>query len=156
MNIEYLGNKSLLEQPMVAFLAPSHVSPLAVLPTLDWATAMSCGIRPVVSGFTSRLEKEVWNVLARGTAPIVMVTAQYRYKRVPAPLLPLLDSNRLLIISLGLGTRLNRQLATKRNAYVATLATELVFPSIDKSSSLYPIYNDAKLHGKEVNILIQE
>lgn len=156
MNVEYLGNNALLEQEMTAFLAPSRVSPVAVLPTLDWASAMSHGSRPVVSGFTSRLEKEVLAVLARGTAPIVMVTAQYRYKRVPVHLQPLLDNYRLLIISLGLGTRLSRPFATKRNAYVATLATELVFPSINETSSLFPIYDDAKRHGKKVTILTQE
>ena len=141
---------------MTAFLAPSHVSPLAVLPTLDWASAMSHGTRPVVSGFTSRLEKEVLAVLARGTAPIVLVTAQHRYKRVPVHLQPLLDNYRLLIISLGLAHRLSRPLASKRNAYVATLATELMFPSIDCSSSLFTIYDDAKHNGKKVTILTQE
>lgn len=141
---------------MTAFLAPSRVSPVAVLPTLDWASAMSHGPRPVVSGFTSRLEKEVLAVLARGTAPIVLVTAQYRYKRVPVHLQPLLDNYRLLIISLGLAHRLSRPLASKRNAYVAQLATSIVFPSNDPASSLYPIYNNAKRHGKEVTILTQE
>lgn len=156
MNVEYLGNNALLEQEMTAFLAPSRVSPLAVLPTLDWASAMSHGTRPVVSGFTSRLEKEVLAVLARGTAPIVLVTAKHRYKRVPVYLQPLLDNYRLLIISLGLAHRLSRPLASKRNDYVAQLATSIVFPSNDPASSLYPIYNDAKRHGKKVTILTQE
>lgn len=156
MTVEYLGNKALLEREMTAFLAPSHVSPLAVLPTLDWASAMSHGTRPVVSGFTSRLEKEVLAVLARGTAPIVMVTARHRYKRVPAHLQPLLDNERLLIISLGLGTRLSRQKTAKRNAYVANLAAAIVFASINETSSLFPIYYYATHNDNKVTILTQE
>lgn len=151
--IEYLGNMALLEQELVAFLAPSRVSPLAVLPTLDWATEMARTGRVVVSGFTSRLEKEVFAVLARGTSPIVIVNVQHRYKRVPTTLKPLLDRNRLLIISLGLAPRLSRALATKRNAYVANLATELVFPTIEETSSLFPIYENAIAAGKTVKIV---
>lgn len=151
--IEYLGNMALLEQEMVAFLAPSRVSPLAVLPTLDWATEMARAGRTVVSGFTSRLEKEVFAILARGTSPIVLVTVQPRYKRVPAALKPLLDSNRLLIISLGMAPRLSRRNAPKRNAFVANLATHLVFPSIDTTSSLFPIYQSAATSGKPVSVL---
>ena len=155
MNVEYLGNMELLEQEIVAFLAPSQVSPLAVLPTLDWASEMARMEQVVVSGFTSRLEKEVWSVLARGTSPIVLVTVQHRYKRVPKELRSLLDCNRLLIISLGLAHRLSRPLAAKCNAYVASLAAKLVFPSIDETSTLYLIYQSASTAGKTVTILQQ-
>ena len=145
---------ALLEREKVAFLAPSQVSPLAVLPTLDWASEMARMEQVVVSGFTSRLEKEVWSVLARGTSPIVLVTVQHRYKRVPKELRSLLDCNRLLIISLGLAHRLSRPLAAKRNAYVATLATKLVFPSIDETSSLFPIYQTAIKDGIPIELII--
>lgn len=155
MNVEYLGNNALLEREMTAFLAPSQVSPLAVLPTLDWASEMARIGQVVVSGFTSRLEKEVFAVLARGTSPIVLVTVLHRYKRVPKELRSLLDCNRLLIISLGLAHRLSRPLAAKRNAYVASLAAKLVFPSIDETSTLYLIYQSASTAGKTVTILQQ-
>lgn len=155
MNVEYMGNVALMEREMTAFLAPSWVTPLSVLPTLDWATAMSHGTRPVVSGFTSRLEKEVFAVLVRGTAPIVLVIVPQRYKRVPAHLQPLLDSERLLIISLGLGTRLNRQLAAKRNNYVLKLATDIVFPAIHEQSSLFATYTAALTISKPVNVLFK-
>lgn len=39
---------------------------------------------------------------------------------------------------------------------IALLGIELVFPSIDCSSSLFTIYDDAKRHGKKVTILTQE
>ncbi len=155
MNVEYMGNVALMEREMTAFLAPSRVSPLSVLPTLDWATAMSHGTRPVVSGFTSRLEKEVLAVLVRGGAPIVLVNAHHGYKRVPAHLQPLLNNDRLLIISLGLGSRLNRQLAAKRNNYVVRLATDIVFPAIHEQSSLFATYSAAWTIGKPVNVLFK-
>lgn len=152
--IEYLGNKALLEHEMTAFLAPSQVSPVAVLPTLDWATEMARAGRTVVSGFSSRLEKEVFAVLARGTSPIVKVMVQSRYKQVPAALRPLLDSDRLLIISLGIANRLSRQTAPRRNAYVAEIAGELVFPSaISPDSSLYPLFANRRIMPKPIHLL---
>lgn len=151
--IEYLGNKALLEREMTAFLAPSHVSPLAVLPTLDWASAMSHGTRPVVSGFTSRLEKEVLAVLARGTSPIVKVMVTRKYKVVPRQYRQLLDSGRLLLVFLGLNSRLNRKNASCRNKYVATLAKEVVFPSINEDSSLFTLFIQLKNEGKPLMVL---
>ena len=153
MTVEYMGNKALLEREMTAFLAPSHVSPLAVLPTLDWAAEMASEERTVVSGFSSRLEKEVFAVLTRGTSPIVLVTVRPRYTHMPSNFKAMLDSGRLLIISLGLGVRLNRKNSPKRNEYVANLASEIVFPSINKDSSLFPLYERAVSTGKPVRLL---
>ena len=154
MRVEYLGNKALLEQEMTAFLAPGQVSPVAVLPTLDWATEMARTGRAVVSGFSSRLEKEVFAVLARGASPIVKVMVQSRYKQVPTALRPLLDSNRLLIISLGLANRLSRQTAQRRNAFVVEMADEVVFPAaISPTSSLYSLYANQRLGAKPIHLL---
>lgn len=152
--VEFLGNKDLLEREKVAFLAPSRVSPLAVLPTLDWATEIVQSGQVVVSGFSSRLEKEVFAVLARNNSPMVAVLVTSEYKKVPAKYLPLLDSGNLLIVFLGLGTRMNRQLASRRNDYVASVAAQVVFPSLTQTSMLYPLYQKLTLDGKAVKLLM--
>ena len=155
MNVEYMGNKALLGREMTAFLAPSHVSPLAVLPTLDWASEMSRSGRPVVSGFTSRLEKEVWSVLARNHSPMVAVLVRSKYKQIPARYLPLLESGVLLLVFLGLGTHLSRKLAARRNDYVASLASHIVFPSVTASSMLFPLYQGLACEQKDVKLLVE-
>lgn len=151
--IEYLGNTDLLNREKVAFLAPTNVEPLSVLPTLDWATEMARAGQVVVSGFSSRLESEVWDVLARGSSPIVMVLVRHKYKKIPMELRPLLDEGRLLIVFLEIASRLDRKTAPRRNAYVASLASEIVFPYVPLQSSLYPIYDAALSEGKTVLIL---
>ena len=154
--IEYLGNTDLLQRELTAFLAPSRIVPESVLPTLDWASQMARGGAVVVSGFTSRLEQDVWDVWQRAAAPMVMVNARHGYTRVPQHLLALLDQGRLLIISLGLGTRLNRKNAIQRNAYVASLASMVVFPSIDQTSSLFQLYRELTDNHKNVKLLISQ
>lgn len=151
--IEYLGNTDLLKQPMTAFLAPSKIAPESVLPTLDWATDMAQSGRVIVSGFSSRLETDVWDVLVRGSSSIVMVLVRHKYKIVPMELRPLLDEGRLLIVFLEIASRLDRKTAPRRNAYVAALASEIVFPYVPLQSSLYPIYDTALSEGKTVLIL---
>ena len=138
--VEYIGERGLLEGELTAFLAPGRVELLSVLPTLDWAASMSREGRTVVSGFSSRLERDVWDVLARGHSPIVKVVVTSRYKVVPTVYRPLLEQGRLLLVCLGWGARLDRRLAARRNAYVARLAGEVVFPSMHEGSSLWPLY----------------
>lgn len=151
--IEYLGNIDLLKQPMTAFLAPSKIAPESVLPTLDWATEMAQTGRVIVSGFSSKLETDVWDVLVRNGSPIIMVLVRSKFKRIPMEYHPLLDRGQLLFLFLGLGSRLSRQNAPIRNAYVANLANEVVFPYISEQSSLYTIYQNALNKGKSVYII---
>ena len=151
--IEYLGNTDLLKQPMTAFLAPSKIAPESVLPTLDWATDMAQTGRVIVSGFSSRLETDVWEVLVRNGSPIIMVLVRSKFKRIPVEYRPLLDNGQLLLIFLGLGTRLCRQNAPYRNQYVANLATEVVFPSINKDSTLFPLYQNIQNSQKAVMLI---
>ena len=56
----YLGNKELLKRRKIGFLASRKISSSAILPTLDWAVEISKQSDvAVVSGFHSRLEKDV-------------------------------------------------------------------------------------------------
>lgn len=138
---------------MTAFLAPSKIAPESVLPTLDWATEMARSGRVIVSGFSSRLESDVWDVLVRNGSPIVNVLVRKKFELIPMKYRPLLDNGQLLFLFLGLGIRLNRQNAPIRNAYVANLANEVVFPYISEQSSLYSIYKSAITDGKNVSII---
>lgn len=153
MTVEYLGNKLLLEQPMVAFLAPSKIAPESVLPSLDWAGEKAMKGQVVVSGFSSKLETTVWDVIARGSSPIVKVMVTRKYKVVPRQYRQLLDSGRLLLVFLNIDSRLSRKNAPCRNKYVATLAKEVVFSSINEDSSLFTLYLQLKDEGKPIIVL---
>ena len=73
----YLGNKDLLNRRKIGFLASRKISTSAVLPTLDWAVEISKHTDvAVVSGFHSRLEKDVLKFLLQGKCGIIVVLSQ--------------------------------------------------------------------------------
>lgn len=148
---DYLGNKDLLESPKMAFLASGTIPLDKVLPCYDWARQMCQEEKCVISGFSSRLEKDVLHFLMKGTQPIILVLARKIYKKVPEELQPLLDSNRLLIISTSSSPRQSKVTAFARNTYICEHADEILMIGVNEKSSLYPL--KIKHHSKLITIL---
>lgn len=124
----YLGNKELLKWWKIGFLASRKISTSAILPTLDWAVKISKRTDvAVVSGFHSRLEKDVLKFLLQGKCGIIIVLARGIYRKLPQIYDTVMEENRLLIISLEKETvtRVSEHTAHKRNKYVEKLADEL-------------------------------
>lgn len=139
MSIFYLGNQSLLNMPKTAYLASSTIPVDMVLKSYDWAVKMREEGRCIISGFSSKLEKDVWDFLVSGKQPIILVLAREMYKRIPPELQPLLDANRLLIISTSSSPRQSRATAFARNKYICEMAEEILFVGVNENSSLYPL-----------------
>lgn len=135
--MEYLGNKELLKLPKTAFLASSTIPPDMVLKCYDWAVRMAKDGQCVISGFSSHLEHEVFHFLAKGKQPIILVIARQMYKHLPPELQPLLDANRLLIISVSNATRQSKATAHARNKYICEIADQIFFVGVSENSSLY-------------------
>lgn len=136
---DYLGNKDLLKLPKTAFLASNTISSETVLRCYDWATEMSHQGRCVVSGFSSKLEKDVLHFLLKGKQPIIMVLARQMYKAVPMDLKEALEQNRLLIISTSQAVRQSRATALARNRYVCEMADEIMLVGAAEGNSLYEL-----------------
>lgn len=97
----YLGNKELLGRWKIGFLASRKIASSAILPTLDWAVEISKRTDvAVVSGFHSRLEKDVLKFLLQGQCGIIIVLARGMYRKLPKIYDVAMNNNRLLIISL--------------------------------------------------------
>lgn len=127
-DVTYLGNKQLLDRLKVGFLASRKISTSAILPTLDWAVEISKRTDvAVVSGFHSRLEKDVLKFLLQGRCGIIVVLARGMYRKLPKIYDAAMKGNRLLIISLEKETvtRVSECTAHKQNKYVEKLADEL-------------------------------
>lgn len=137
--MEYYGNQSLLSLPKTAFLASNTIPVEMVLKCYDWASQMRDEGRCVISGFSSRLEKDVWNLLKDGTQPIILVLAREMYKRIPPELQQLIDSGRLLIISTSSASRQSKDSASQRNQYVCEQAEKILLIGATKTSSLFPL-----------------
>ena len=124
----YLGNKELLNRRKIGFLASRKISTSAILPTLDWAVEISKQTDvAVMSGFHSRLEKDVLKFLLQGRCGIIVILARGIYHKLPKIYDAAMNENRLLIISLEKETvtRVSERTAHKRNKYVEDLADEL-------------------------------
>lgn len=130
MQLTHIGNEALLKLPKTAFLAPSKIATLSVLRCYDWAQMMCLENHCVVSGFSSKLEKEVLHFLLKDTQSIILVLGRKMYSKLPEELKFPLGQGRLLIISITNEVRQSRQNAYRRNCYTAELAEEVVFPCI--------------------------
>ena len=137
--MQYLGNKDFLKLRKTAFLAASTIPPDMVLKCYDWAVSMANEGQCVISGFSSHLEREVLHFLMKGRCPIILVLAREMYKQIPSELQPLLDANRLLIISVSKAVRQSRATALARNRHICEMADSILFVGVTESSSLYPL-----------------
>ena len=144
MKLHYIGNKELLNVPKTAFLASSTISPDMVLKCYDWAVKMTHEGQCVISGYSSHLEKEVLHFLKRGKQPIILVLARQMYKDMPEELQALLDSNRLLIISVSNAVRQSKATAHTRNKYICEIADQILFVGVTEKSSLFKLSLDYK------------
>lgn len=140
--METLGNTSLLDRKKIGYFASSKIASLSVLPTLDWAAEVaSLEDVTIVSGFHSKMEREVLDFLLRGKCGIICVLARPIYKKIPDKFREAYYSGRVLFIApfKTSVTRTSRLLCQQRNEYVAFISDELVFSSLTPESSLYPL-----------------
>ena len=139
---EYLGNKELLKQKKTAFLASSTIPPDMVLRCYDWAAGKHEGC--VVSGFSSKLEKDVLHFLIKAKCPIIIVLARQIYKVIPEELKEVLEQDRLLIISTTNAVRQSKVTALARNKHICKIADSILFVGVTTNSSLYPLSEEYK------------
>lgn len=145
-----IGNENLYKSHLIGFLAGSKIVSRSVLPTLDWANEVAKrNDIAIVSGFHSKMEREVLGFLLKGKCGIICVLARSIYKKVPPKFLEAFNDGRVLFISPFQTTaiRASRHLCQQRNEYVASISDELVFSSLTPESSLYPLL-DMKLNSK--------
>lgn len=137
--METLGNISLLDRKKIGFFASSKIATLSVLPTLDWtAEVASREDVAIVSGFHSKMEREVLDFLLRGKCGIICVLARPIYKNVPSKFQEAYNSGRVLFISpyKTSSTMTSRLLCQRCNEYVASISDKRVFSSLSANSSL--------------------
>ena len=123
-----LGNKDLLNRITIGFLASRKLPSNVILPTLDWAVEISNRTDvAVMSGFHSRMEKDVLKFLVQGQCGIIMVLARGMYKRIPKERQNAMQENRLLIIALEKEniTCVSERTAHKRNEYIRKSAKNI-------------------------------
>lgn len=145
--METLGNTSLLDRKKIGYFASRKIASLSVLPTLDWAADMAQrNDVAIVSGFHSKMEREVLDFLLRGKCGIICVLARSIYKKIPDKFREAYNSGRVLFIApfKTSTTMTSRHLCQQRNEYIASISNSLVFSSLTPNSSLYPLSTTRK------------
>ena len=134
----FLGNADIWRLPKTAYLCSDKYSAGSVLKSYDWATEMKRQGRCVISGFQSKLEKDVFEILLGGTQATILVLPRSIYAKPPAKLKPHIDAGHLLLVSpfpVGID-RPNRDLAFTRNQFIVDNADEVVFAHIHPGGML--------------------
>ncbi len=138
--VAYLGNKTLLKCEKVGFFASRRILPEAVMACLDWATRMRDEGVCVMSGFQSPLEKEVLNILLKGTSPLILVLARrmWEERHIPSVFRKPLKEGRLLIVSPVAQTvvRIDSRSAEVRNRYILETSERVVVGSCSPNGNL--------------------
>lgn len=148
--LSHIGNLELLERPKTAFLCSSKTTSRDILKSLDWATSVpkdSC----IISGFQTKQEKDVLQLLLKRHIPVIIVLARRMYKMLPAEMQSAIDSNKALIISLSHLPRNSKQSALARNKYIISIADNVVFGALAPTSSLTNLVEEQKLLGIEIH-----
>lgn len=140
--METLGNTSLLDRRKIGYFASGTIASLSVLPSLDWATEVARREDvAIVSGFHSKMEREVLDFLLRGKCGIICVLARSIYKKIPEKYREAYNAGRVLFIAPfnTSATMTSRHLCQQRNEYVDSISDSLVFSSLTPNSSLYSL-----------------
>ena len=140
--LELLGNEKLLERPKVGFLASRHVASEEVLKCYDWATKLAEEQQCVVSGFSSKIEKDVLHFLLNGNCPVIMVLARRMYATLPKEWQNAINGGRMLFVSTSQSARQSQQTSATRNHYVAEISDAIYIAGITERSSLQSIIQE--------------
>lgn len=122
-----LGNTTLLRLHKVAFLCSRKCPAAVVLKSFDWAIEQREKGTCVISGFHSRIEKDVLHYLLKGTQPVILALARGRMKKWPPEIKAALDADRLLIITRYADsvTHASEESCYQRNRLMMELADEI-------------------------------
>ena len=142
--MEQIGNMKLMDYHKIGFLASSHIDVAEVMGCYEWASKKMEKNACVMSGFSSKMERDVLHFLLLAHTPVIIVLARQPYKNIPDECQVAFHDNRLLILSLSKVPRQSRELAFKRNEYIAETADELLFTGVTETSSLYPLVEKYK------------
>ena len=142
--MDCLGNKDLLKLKKTAFLASSTIPLDMVLRCYDWASGKHEEGHCVVSGFSSKLERDVLHFLIKAKCPVIIVLARRMYSNVPEKLKESIEQGRLLIITTFNSPRQTRVTAQLRNKYVCNISDKVLIVTANSKSSLTPLAQEYK------------
>jgi len=80
-NFNFIGNKKIVNMHKTAFLCSRKVPADIILKSYDWAIEQRDKGICIISGFHSKIEKDVFHYLIKGNQPVIIVLERYFKKR---------------------------------------------------------------------------
>ena len=122
-----------------------------VLKCYDWAIEQREKNNCVISGFHSKIEKDVFHYLLAGAQPVIMTLARGMKEKIEAELKTAIEAGRLLLVTPFEHSvkRVSAETAEKRNLFMIELADEIVIGYASKSGMLERLVAEVK--GKKVS-----
>lgn len=138
---DHIGNYELLKLSKTAFLCSRKVPASAVLKCYDWAISQREEGNCVISGFHSKLEKDVLHFLLKGEQPIILALARGLKESIEPEFQQAIEQGRLLIITPFSKEvkRVTEQTATTRNKMMIELADNIAVGHISIGGLLYEL-----------------
>lgn len=127
INLTYLGNRDIIKLHKTAFLCSRRCPADVVLKSLDWAKSQKDQGKCVISCFHSHIEKDVFDILLRGTQPLILMLARGMKKKWQKEIRTAVNQERLLIVSPfdESVTKITTKTAHKRNQIMVDMADEV-------------------------------
>lgn len=97
--LSYFGNKNIIKNQKTAFLCSRKCPSDIIIKSLDWARDKKNDGDCIISGFHSRIEKDVFNILMKGKQPIILVLARGMKEHWPIEIKKAIEEEKLLVIS---------------------------------------------------------
>jgi predicted Rossmann fold nucleotide-binding protein DprA/Smf involved in DNA uptake len=140
LEIDYRGNIKLLSEPALAIFSSAKCPASLILKAHDYAKEIRNGKTGIISGFHAPAEKEIFEVLLKGTCPIMVVLGRrLEGARIPATWKAEIERGRLLVISpfKEYQAYVNKEMALKRNDLAARIAGRVLVIHASEGGSLH-------------------
>lgn len=142
----HIGNIELLKLNKTGFLCSQKIPANIVLKSYDWAIKMRDEGKCVISGFHSKIEKDILHYLLKGKQPIIIALARGLKKEIEPELRKPLKDGRLLIITPfdSSVARVTKETAEIRNCLILQFADVMYIPYVQKDGMLDKILSKVK------------
>jgi hypothetical protein len=153
MIVASIGNTEMLKRPKTAFLCSRKIPAVVVLKCYDWAVQQRDQGHCIISGFHSRIEKDVLHYLLAGKQPVIMVLARGMIEKIGPELRAAVNDRRLLMVTpFAENVKcVSAETAGKRNRFMIDLADEVVIGFAGKDGMLERLI--AEVNGKKINMI---
>jgi len=150
MIVSSLGNTELLKLHKTAFLCSREISASVVLKCYDWAIEQREKGSCVISGFHSKIEKDVFYYLLAGKQPVIMALARGMKEKIELEIQKEADAGRLLIVTPFEKEvkRVTAETALVRNRFMIELADEVMIGYASKGGMLEKLVSE--IEGKKI------